>query len=189
MNRLLWLPSFLKARLEQPDARAGASALPNPALRTRDVSRSLRAEREELRANEEGGRTSGPPSAETPIRVLHIEDDLSVVHAVGRLLRLNGYAVRSGATRIEVLSHFDIDGWRPDIILADYQLADGATSESIVAAVAERLGSKIPTIVLAATMEPLGRQACEAFAQRVLGKPADIDVLLRELEALFHKRV
>ena len=132
---------------------------------------------------------SGLSSAALPVRVLHIEDDLGVARAFARLLRLKGYEVRSGATRREVLSHFNINGWRPDIIVADYQLASGTTSESLVAEVASRVGSRLPTIVLAGTMAPQGRRACEAFADRVLYKPVDLEVLLREFEALLNRKV
>jgi CheY-like chemotaxis protein len=139
-------------------------------------------------AEQEVNPSSGPRSALSPIRVLHIEDDWSVARAIARLLRLNGYEVVSAATREELLRNFKVEGWQPDIILADYQLSGGNTSEILIAEVASRIGSKPPTIVLAGTMEPQGRRACEAYADRVLYKPADMKVLLRELDSLLKNK-
>jgi DNA-binding response OmpR family regulator len=112
--------------------------------------------------------------------VLHIEDDLSVARAMARVLRLRGYEVFSAATREDVMQHFKVPGWRPDLILADFHLAGGCTSEAIVTEVALRLGSRPPTIVLTGSKDPRADHAAKKFADRILIKPVDVDVLLRE---------
>src|SRR5258708_2526723 len=63
------------------------------------------------------------------IKVLHIEDDPSVLRAIARALSLRGYEVFSAATRGEALRHLEVRGFRPDIILTDYVLGEGFTGD------------------------------------------------------------
>jgi PAS domain S-box-containing protein len=127
------------------------------------------------------------PSAGGAIKVLHIEDDPSVARSVARLLRLEGYEVASAATRDEAMQHLELHGLRPDLILTDSQLRVGFTSDQIVAEIAARLQFKPPTIMLtgAATLEV---ERAGSFADRILAKPVDIKVLMREIECLVGTR-
>jgi len=122
------------------------------------------------------------------IKVLHIEDDPSVARAMARVLRLKGCEVFSAATRDEAMHHVGSDGLRPDLILTDFQLGERFTSEGIVAEIAARLQFKPPTILLTGTAgQPVDK--AKAFADRILPKPIDIDVLLREIESLLGTRL
>ena len=86
------------------------------------------------------------------------------------------------------MHYFEEEGWRPDLILADFQLADGATSESIVAEIAVRLGSKPPTIVLTGATDRRAEVAIKSFADRVLTKPVEVRVLLDEFAVALERR-
>jgi PAS domain S-box-containing protein len=125
--------------------------------------------------------------ADRTIKILHIEDNLRVARSMARVLRLEGYEVVSVATRHEVMQQLDIQGLRPDLILTDFQLRLGITSDAIVAEIAARLHCRPPTIML--TSNP-GRniEQARSFADRVLTKPVDVDVLMREIESLMHTR-
>jgi PAS domain S-box-containing protein len=177
----------LRESLREMDCVGAAVEHPLPLAHTRIISRMLCTLIEEIRAENNVSRAPGLSSSGAPIRVLHIEDNLSVARAIGRVLRLKGYEVFSAATREEAIRHFDVHGWRPDVILADFQLAGGSTSEIIVAEIAARLGSKPPTIVLAGTMDLRTESAAKSFADRVLIKPVDFEVLLHELNVVLNR--
>jgi CheY-like chemotaxis protein len=121
------------------------------------------------------------------IKVLHIEDDPSVARSMARLLRLQGYEVASAATPDEAMQQLELHGLRPDLILTDSQLGMGLTGDEIVAAIEARLKFKPPTIMLTSVNAPPHEEA-KSIADRILPKPVDIDVLLREIEDLLGKR-
>jgi DNA-binding response OmpR family regulator len=116
-------------------------------------------------------------------KILHIEDDPSVARSMARLLRLNGYEVINAATREEAIHHVNCDGLRPDLILTDFQLATRVTGEEIVAEISARLQCKIPTIMLTGTKHQTAERS-SSVVDRLLAKPTDINVLLREIESL-----
>jgi PAS domain S-box-containing protein len=124
------------------------------------------------------------PPAVGAIKVLHIEDDGSVSRSMTRLLRLEGFEVVSASSREEALEHVEAGGLRPDLILTDFQFSFGVTGEQIVAEIAERLRCKPPTIML--TSANLSRHLGNgrSIADRILPKPVDINVLIREIECL-----
>jgi PAS domain S-box-containing protein len=152
------------------------------------INRMLATLNEEIRAVPSVARMTSRPRSGPPIRVLHIEDDESVRRAMGRILRLKGCEVFGAATREQAMHYFEEEGWRPDLILADFQLAHGATSEPIVAEIAVRLGSKPPTIVLTGATDRRAEVAIKSFADRVLTKPVEVRVLLDEFAVALEQR-
>jgi DNA-binding response OmpR family regulator len=128
-----------------------------------------------------------PPLPARAIKVLHIEDDASVARCIARVLRASGFEVASAATRDEAMQHLELDGFRPDLILTDFQLERGVKGDAVVAEIAARLRFKPPTIMLTG----IARQQAaypKPFADRTLAKPVDIGVLLKEIEDLLHER-
>jgi DNA-binding response OmpR family regulator len=117
------------------------------------------------------------------IKVLHIEDDPSVARCIERVLRASGFEVASAATFDEAMQHLEVHGFRPDVILTDYQLEMGITGDLVVAEIAARLQFRPPTIMLTgiASQQVAG---ATSFADRTLAKPVDINILLREIESL-----
>jgi len=129
-----------------------------------------------------------PPPAAAPIKVLHIEDDPRVARSMGRLLRLKGYEVVSAATREEVRQHMRVGGLCPDLILTDFQLALGLTSDEIIADIVARLQFKPPTIVLSGGATGPHAAKIKSIADRILPKPVDIETLLHEIDELLKVR-
>jgi DNA-binding response OmpR family regulator len=131
---------------------------------------------------------NGPSFRGRAIRVLHIEDDASVARCIARVLRASGFEVASAATRDEALQHLELHGFRPDLILTDYQLERGVKGDAVVAEIAARLKFKPPTIMLTGTA---GQRAAgsKPFADRTLTKPVDIEVLVKEIEDLLREGV
>jgi CheY-like chemotaxis protein/anti-sigma regulatory factor (Ser/Thr protein kinase) len=122
------------------------------------------------------------------IRVLHIEDDVSVARSMAMLLRLEGYEIVGAASREEALLHIEAHGLRPDLILCDFQLPMGITGDEIVAEIAASLRFKPPTIMLTGDIAERHMQKARLVADRILPKPVDISLLLREFEALLGGR-
>ena len=116
------------------------------------------------------------------IKVLHIEDDLSVAKAVARMLGLHGYEVISAASGDEAIRLVE-NGLIPDLILTDYYLPLQMTGDQVVIEIATRLGFKPPTILLASAPR-IGT----SVADRVFSKPADMDAVVREIERLIGTR-
>jgi two-component system CheB/CheR fusion protein len=103
------------------------------------------------------------------------------------LLRLEGYDVVSAASRDEALHHVTIEGLRPDLILCDYQLPLGITGDEIIAEIATLLHAKPPTIMLTGDISDRHVAQARKIADRILPKPVDINLLLREIETLLGK--
>jgi len=130
------------------------------------------------------------PPAPTPTsgtKVLHIEDDPGVARSMAMLLRLEGYEVVGAASRDEALQHVKDHGLRPDLILCDHQLPMGFTGDQILAELATLLDLKPPTILLTGTVAYQRLEKSRAIADRILPKPVDATLLLREMAALLDR--
>jgi CheY-like chemotaxis protein/anti-sigma regulatory factor (Ser/Thr protein kinase) len=130
-----------------------------------------------------------PISAVTPVpagvrKVLHIEDDPGIARSMAMLLRLEGYEVIGAASRDEALQHVEAHGLRPDLILCDFQLPMGFTGDQIVAEIAARLQFKPPTIMLTGDIADRHVAQAKRIVDRVMPKPVDINLLLREIDNL-----
>src|SRR5271168_3361451 len=125
---------------------------------------------------------SAPDSPRRKIGVLLIEDDPGVARSIARLLRSNGYEVVSASARDEALQHVE-HGLRPDMILTDYHLADGIFGDEIVDEIAARLRYRPPTIMLTSN-SGLCVDRVNSSVDRILAKPVDMHVLVREIEGL-----
>ena len=119
--------------------------------------------------------------------ILHVEDDMGVARSMGLLLTLEGYEIAHAASQAEALRRVEA-GLRPDLILCDFHLQRGQTGDQVVAALAAALGHKPPTIVLTGDISDRQIDKARAVADRILPKPVDIDVLLREFDALIGTR-
>ena len=127
-----------------------------------------------------------PPSAGPASRrgtILHVEDDVGVARSMGLLLSLEGYTVVHAASRAEALRRVE-GGTRPDLILCDFHLQQGQTGDQVVVELVAALGRKPPTIVLTGDISDRQIGKARAVADRILPKPVDIEVLLREFDGL-----
>ena len=127
-----------------------------------------------------------PPAGS--VKVLHIEDDPGVARSMALLLRLEGYEVVSASTRDEALQQVEVHALRPDLILSDYQLPMGFRGDEIVAEIATSLGFKPPTIMLTGDTADNHVENAKLIADRILPKPVDVNLLLREIENLLDAR-
>jgi CheY-like chemotaxis protein len=124
--------------------------------------------------------------ASRSLQVLHIEDDPNVARAVARLLRIKGYGVTSAASGHEAILVVE-NGLVPDAILADYHLPFQVTGDQVVAEIATRLGFRPLTIMLASVPSPNDEEV-RLVADRIFEKPADMHLVLDELQHLLIAR-
>jgi CheY-like chemotaxis protein len=128
------------------------------------------------------------PAPSSVVKILHIDDDPGISRSMAMLLGLEGYAVVSAASRDEALEQVKVRGLRPDLILCDYQLPMGFTGAEIVAEIAILLDFKPPTIMLTGDIADKHVAQAKLIVDRIMPKPVDANLLLREIETLLGKR-
>ena len=158
------------------DSRVGLGSTFTVRL-SRGVPTALATEQDSPESSMAAPTTSGT-------KVLHIEDDPGVARSMAILLSLEGYNVVSAASRDEALQRISVDGLRPDLILCDYQLPLGITGDEIVAEIATLLHTKPPTIMLTGDLSDEHIERAKRIADRILPKPVNVNLLLREIESL-----
>jgi DNA-binding response OmpR family regulator len=110
-----------------------------------------------------------------PGKVLIVEDDPALVHAIIRNLSVRGYATESAMTVADAVAA--VDSSCPAVLLLDIDLPDGSGWEVVRALRANGCGDT-PVIVISA-LRPNARLAKELRCAAVLEKPFPMDSLLR----------
>jgi FixJ family two-component response regulator len=116
--------------------------------------------------------------AEHQTHVALLDDDPSIRRALARLLEGEGMVVNSYATSDELFGA--LAAGSPDCLILDLQMPK--TNGIDVLRQLERLGIRIPTVVLTAHEEAGSREAClNAGAAEFLRKPPDVGRLLQAI--------
>jgi CheY-like chemotaxis protein len=89
----------------------------------------------------------------------------------------------SGAEAVQVVENSLV----PDVILTDYHLPFEMTGDQVVAEITTRLGFRPPTIMLASVQYPDAEKVM-SVADRVFEKPADMLLVVREIQHLLSAR-
>ncbi len=103
-------------------------------------------------------------------RVLVVDDDPGVLRATLELLGSWGCEPQ-GASSLAEASDVLGSGWRPDLLIADYQLMNGETGLELLAQLRERLGSGLRAAVVTAETAPDVRERLAALDVPLLRKP------------------
>ncbi|MGR3714067.1 MAG: PAS-domain containing protein [Shimia sp.] len=125
------------------------------------------------------------PVAGTPLAhriVLLVENDADLRGAISMTLENWGadvLACEGHSEAIALLREIDI---APDVILADYQLDDGATGTGLITDLRATYGA-LPAVVITANREPAVQAEAQALDAPILHKPLDLDALHHALEA------
>jgi CheY-like chemotaxis protein len=105
-----------------------------------------------------------------PKLVVVIEDDPLVLQATGGLLRSWGFQVVTAESYDEALAQLADIGRRPDLIVCDYRLSEGATGIDAIAGL--RSAFEIPALLISAdASSPPGEDAFGSY--NLLHKPVD----------------
>ena len=125
-------------------------------------------------------------SALTGAKVAVIDNDPTVLDAMQGLLERWACDARSSRSLTDLVARTEADGFRPDIILADYHLDDGRNGLASVHALRMAAGVAIPAIIITADRNPAIADAareldCELLLKPV--KPAELRALMLHLLA------
>ncbi|HUE11465.1 MAG TPA: response regulator [Steroidobacteraceae bacterium] len=91
-------------------------------------------------------KANGVRRAPAPKLVVVIDDDPLVLEATGGLLRSWGFRVITAETDAEAMTRLAGEGQRPDLIVCDYRLSEGAIGTEVI----DRLRSafEIPALLI-----------------------------------------
>jgi len=130
------------------------------------------------------------PQPATPVRrgqlagrrILVIDNDQSILDGMEAMLEGWGCEVRSATDAASAMSALGRD--RPDVIVADYHLDNGATGDAAIADARAHCGAEVPAVVITADRTPELREALSARGLHLLTKPvkpAQLRALLTRL--------
>lgn len=115
--------------------------------------------------------------------VVVIDNDAAVVEAMRALLERWSFDVRFARSLQEFLGGAS-RGPRPDLVLADFHLDDGANGLDVVRRLRASYGEDLPAVIITADQSPeltaaIGSARCEMLRKPV--KPAELRALIRHL--------
>ncbi len=111
--------------------------------------------------------------------VLVVEDDTDILDLVSMLLREEGYEVRAARSGAEALAA--LDGLAPRLILLDMKMPV-MNGWQFMQALGQRRGPR-PKVVVVTAAADAAETAREVGATAWIGKPFDIEELLRVVRA------
>lgn len=121
------------------------------------------------------------------LRVLVIDDDAAIREAMSGLLRVWHCTCHTAESEEEALAA--LDGFTPDLILADYRLRGHRTGQEALEAIRMRLGASLPAIIITGDTAADRLRHAHAAGTALLHKPvvpgelhAAMSALLRESE-------
>ena len=120
-------------------------------------------------------------------RILAVDDDEMVRGAVARILDDWGCAVATAASPAEALARIDRDGFRPDILLVDYNLGTPMDGLALVALLDEHLPRPVPAILVTGATDTDAILRFEASGHAWLAKPVESAQLRRTVAYLLEK--
>ncbi|PVZ65415.1 hybrid sensor histidine kinase/response regulator [Pelagibaculum spongiae] len=121
---------------------------------------------------------------DVPLRILCIDNELSILSGLDQLLTGWGHRVRLAADQQQMQQQL-ADGWQPQLVLADYHLNDGDTGLNLFNQIRQQW-PQIPGIVISADHSELVRKEILNSGLKYLPKPvrpAALRALLRNYAA------
>jgi CheY-like chemotaxis protein len=105
------------------------------------------------------------------VSVLVVDDDATVLDATRQQLERWGCHVRAAPSAVEACDPERLAASSPDVIVADYQLAGGATGIEAIAAIRVMLGRPVPAVLVTGATSPDALGAARAGGFPLLHKP------------------
>ena len=112
--------------------------------------------------------------------VVVIDDDAFVLEATGSLLRSWGFQVATAESYGEAMDRLGNQGRRPDLIVCDYRLSEGATGTDAIARL--RKAFEIPALLISGDGSSPQSNA-DTAAYRLLHKPVNAETFRAVLGA------
>jgi PAS domain S-box-containing protein len=137
----------------------------------------------ETHINAPRGESSVTAAGPKRIHVLLVEDDARVRNATRMLFKVEGYEVTTASSLGEAVSAAEAN---PDIglLVTDYHLGTDETGVHVIAAVRERLGARLPAVLVTGDTSTSMRELTCDDRLRTANKPINPDELLALLREL-----
>jgi two-component system CheB/CheR fusion protein len=120
----------------------------------------------------------------SPATLLIVEDDPEVRQYLSQFLSETGYGVETAADGPAALAMLAETTWRPDLVLADYNLPNGLTGVELSQAIRGALGPSVPVVILTGdisteALRDIAQHDCVQF-----GKPVKLRSLIQAIAGL-----
>jgi two-component system CheB/CheR fusion protein len=116
--------------------------------------------------------------------ILLVEDEPELCELLGSVLKSQGHQVATVADGIAALDWIARGGVQPDLILADHNLPRGLTGLQLIVKLREKLGRKIPAIVLTGDISTRTSRDVAGEHCTLLNKPARLKELTCVIQRL-----
>jgi len=133
-------------------------------------------------------KTAAPEAAiRAGAKVLAVDDDEMVRGAVARILEDWGCTVETAGSPADALARIDLDGFRPDLLLVDYNLGTPMDGLQLVETIGSHLPKRPPAILITGATDAEAIRRFEASGHAWLSKPVDSAQLRRTVAYLLEK--
>jgi len=119
--------------------------------------------------------------------LLAIDDDPEQLEAMNALFGRWGYQVLVAQSAPAALAKLGQAEREPSAIIADYRLRDGLTGADAIGHIRERLGRKVPGLILTGDTEPARIAEASASGFELLHKPIEAQALQEAVERLLSR--
>jgi len=133
-------------------------------------------------------RPTVPASTAAGALLLAIDDDPDQLKALNALFGRWGYQVLVAESAPAALLKLTETGRTPSAIIADYRLRDGLTGAGAIGYIREKLGQKVPGLILTGDTEPARLAEASASGFELLHKPIEPHRLQDAIERLLSNR-
>jgi signal transduction histidine kinase/CheY-like chemotaxis protein len=121
--------------------------------------------------------------------IVVVDDEPAIVEGMSLLLRGWGARVLAARSGDDLVEEIGKAGALPDLIIADYQLADAMTGVDLIGTLRRALDPEIPAIVITGTTVPERVEEARLDGCELLVKPVGAGRLRAVIEAVLRKKV
>lgn len=121
------------------------------------------------------------------LAIMIIDDDEPVRDGVVALLEQLGCEVLASSDQNSAIEELIDKDRVPDLMLADYQLLDGATGVDVIEAVREEVNEDVPAILVTGDTTPEPVQAAQKYGFGLLHKPVSSQALVTAIRACLNQ--
>ena len=134
-------------------------------------------------------RVTRAPADLTGRFIVVVDDEPAIVEGMTMLLRGWGARVLAARSGDDLVAEVTRAGALPDLIMADYQLADGVTGVDLIKRLRDALDPEIPAIVITGTTVPERIEEMRLDGCELLIKPVGAERLRAVIDSALSRRI
>jgi len=128
-------------------------------------------------------RTTPLAATESPLTVLHVEDDEQLGASVATLLRAQGHRPLTATDGPTAFACIADGGPTPDVLIMDFNLPGEMDGADVAQEICHRAGHVVPTIFLSGELANAAMPWLPGTPLLFIAKPVDPEVLLKVVES------